>query len=322
MAVFTQTLTIGDTPPGERIDSYLRQFFPSVSRKALVRLIQEGHILVNGQIVKPRYFPKAGEQIDVSWPEPREPIAQAENIPLNVIYEDADLLVIDKEPGIVVHPGNGHEEHTLVNAFLYHCKGQLSGVGGVARPGIVHRLDKDTSGCMIVAKNDFAHVGLAKQFADRTMEKVYHALVCGDTIPASGNIRAGIARHPSHRKRMAVRDDEHARAAHTSYRLIQRYHAAALVEAHLHTGRTHQIRVHFQYIGYPLVGDLVYGKRHNVRLEALTNSAAGRPMLHAHSIKFTHPRSEKVLTFSSDLPQDFKSVLEALKPEPALERHE
>jgi 23S rRNA-/tRNA-specific pseudouridylate synthase len=186
MAVFTQTLTIGDTAPDERIDSYLRQFFPSVSRKAIVRLIQDGHIVVNGEMVKPRYFPKAGEQIDVSWPEPREPVSKPENIPLNVIYEDDDLLVIDKEAGIVVHPGNGHEEHTLVNAFLHHCKGQLSGVGGVARPGIVHRLDKDTSGCMIVAKNDFAHVGLAKQFAERTMEKIYHALVCGDAIPASG----------------------------------------------------------------------------------------------------------------------------------------
>lgn len=321
MAVFTQTLKIGDTEPGERIDSYLRQFFPSVSRKALVRLIRDGDILVNGEIVKPRYFPKAGEQIDVSWPEPREPIAKPEDIPLNVIYEDDDLLVIDKKPGIVVHPGNGHEEHTLVNAFLHHCKGQLSGVGGVARPGIVHRLDKDTSGCMIAAKNDFAHVGLAKQFAERTMEKVYHALVCGDTIPESGNIRAGIARHPSHRKRMAVRDDEHARSAHTSYQLLKRYRGAALVAAHLHTGRTHQIRVHFQYIGYPLVGDNVYGKRYNTRLKELTNFAAGRQMLHAHSIKFTHPRSEKVLTFSSNLPQDFKDALKALKPDPEPERH-
>jgi 23S rRNA pseudouridine1911/1915/1917 synthase len=313
MAVFTQKLRVGDEPPGERIDSYLRQFFPGVSRKALVRLIREGDIRVNGELVKPRYFPKAEDTIDVSWPEPREPLAEPEDIPLDVLYEDDDILVINKEPGIVVHPGNGHEEHTLVNAFLHHCHGQLSGVGGVARPGIVHRLDKDTTGCMIVAKNDFAHVHLAKQFAGRTMEKVYHALVCGDSIPESGNIRASIARHPSHRKRMAVRDDGHARTAHTSYRLIERLNNSAWVQAHLHTGRTHQIRVHFQYIGYPLIGDLTYGKRHNVRLKELTNFAAGRQILHAREITFTHPRSEKVLTISADLPQDFESALARLK---------
>ena len=322
MAVFTQKLKVGEEPPGERIDSYLRQFFPGVSRKALVRLIREGDITVNGELVKPRYFPRAADTIDISWPEPREPIAEPEDIPLDVLHEDDDILVINKEPGIVVHPGNGHEHHTLVNAFLHHCKGQLSGVGGVARPGIVHRLDKDTSGCMIVAKNDFAHVHLAKQFAGRTMEKIYCALVCGDTIPESGNIRAAIARHPSHRKRMAVRDDEHGRSAHTSYRLIERLRASAMVEAHLHTGRTHQIRVHFQYIGYPLVGDLTYGKRQNARLKELTNFAAGRQMLHARRITFIHPRSEKTLTFSAELPHDFQTARSALKPDPVPDRQE
>lgn len=320
MPVFTQTLTIGASDPGERLDSYLRQFFPGASRKALVRLIREGHILVNGEMVKPRHYPKAGEVIDITWPEAREPVAEPEDIPLDIIFEDADLLVLNKEPGVVVHPGNGHEEHTLVNALLHHCEGQLSGVGGVARPGIVHRLDKDTSGCLIVAKNDFTHIGLSRQFAERTMEKVYLALVCGDSIPVSGNIRAAIARHPSHRKRMAVRDDEHGRAAHTSYKLRERCRGSSLVEAHLHTGRTHQIRVHFQYIGYPLVGDLTYGKRQNVRLKELTNYAAPRQMLHAHSISFTHPRSEKVMAFSSDLPQDFQAALKALKPDALPER--
>lgn len=319
MPVFTQTLTIGGSDPGERIDSYLRPFFPGVSRKQLVRLIREGHILVGGQQVKARYFPKAGEVISISWPEPREPIAEPEEIPLNILYEDDDLLVMNKEPGIVVHPGAGHDEHTLVNALLHHCKGQLSGVGGVARPGIVHRLDKDTSGCMIVAKNDFTHLGLAKQFAGRTMEKIYQALVCGDTIPVSGNIRAAIARHPSHRKRMAVRDDEHARAAHTSYQVLGRYRGSALVEAHLHTGRTHQIRVHFQFIGYPLVGDATYGKRQNQRLKELTNYAAPRQMLHARSIRFVHPRREVEMSFSADLPDDFRAALAALKPEVPIE---
>jgi 23S rRNA pseudouridine1911/1915/1917 synthase len=184
----------------------------------------------------------------------------------------------------------------------------------VARPGIVHRLDKDTSGCMIVAKNDFTHLGLAKQFAGRTMKKIYQALVCGDTIPASGNIRAAIARHPSHRKRMAVRDDEHAREAHTSYKVLARYRGAALVEAHLHTGRTHQIRVHFQFIGFPLVGDATYGKRQNQRLKELTQYAAPRQMLHARSLSFTHPRTGDEMTFTAELPEDFAAAIEALKP--------
>ncbi|HAV64177.1 MAG TPA: RluA family pseudouridine synthase [Verrucomicrobiales bacterium] len=322
MPVFTQTLTIGRSDPGERMDSYLRQFFPGVSRKALVRLIREGHILVNGEQVKPRHFPKAGEVIEITWPEAREPVADPEDIPLNVLHEDSDLIVLNKEPGIVVHPGNGHEEHTLVNALLHHCEGELSGVGGVARPGIVHRLDKDTSGCMVVAKNDFTHLGLAKQFADRSMEKIYLALLCGDSVPPSGNIRAAIARHPSHRKRMAVREGEHGRAAHTSYRVLQRYQGATLVEAHLHTGRTHQIRVHFQYIGFPLVGDATYGKRQNNRLKDLTGYVAPRQMLHAHSIAFNHPRSGIELTFRAELPKDFEEALEALKPPPSETRQE
>lgn len=315
MPVFTQTLTIGRSDPGERIDSYLRQFFPGVSRKALVRLIREGCILVNGETVKPRHFPKAGEVIEITWPEPREPVAEAEDIPLNILYEDDDLIVLNKDAGIVVHPGNGHEEHTLVNALLHHCEGRLSGVGGVARPGIVHRLDKDTSGCMVVAKNDFTHLGLAKQFAARSMTKIYLALLCGEEVPPSGNIRASIARHPSHRKRMAVRDDEHARAAHTSYRVLGRYRGATLVEATLHTGRTHQIRVHFQYIGYPLVGDATYGKRQNNRLQELTGYAAPRQMLHAQSLAFLHPRLERELTFTAELPHDFRAALDELKPE-------
>ena len=313
MPVFQQTLTIGATDPGERIDSYLRPFFPGVSRKQLVRLIRESHILVGGQPVKPRYFPKAGEVISISWPEPRAPLAEPEDIPLNILFEDDDLLVMNKDPGIVVHPGAGHDDHTLVNALLHHCHGKLSGVGGVARPGIVHRLDKDTSGCLIVAKNDFTHLGLAKQFAARSMAKVYHALLCGDTIPATGVIRAAIARHPSHRKRMAVRDDEHARDAHTSYTVLGRYRGASLVEARLHTGRTHQIRVHFQFIGYPLVGDDTYGKRQNQRLTELTNYTAPRQMLHARTITFTHPRSETELTLAADLPADFRTALELLK---------
>lgn len=314
MALFTQTLKIGDSAPGERIDSYLRRFFPGVSRKALVRLIREGDLLVDGEQVKPRHFPRAGETITISWPEPKEPVALPQAIPLNVMYEDDDLLVMNKDPGIVVHPGAGHDDQTLVNALLHHCKGRLSGVGGVARPGIVHRLDKDTSGCLVIAKNDFAHVGLAKQFADRTMTKIYEAIVCGDALPPGGEIRAAIGRHHIHRQKMTVREDSHARDAHTSWRVLARLNGAAHVQASLHTGRTHQIRVHFQHVGFPLAGDNTYGKRQNVRLKELTGFVAKRQMLHARTIEFVHPRSGETRRFEAALPADFVEALERLRP--------
>src|SRR5436189_2884696 len=187
---------------------------------------------------------------------------------LDMLYEDDCLLVLNKPSGLVVHPAAGNEEHTLVNALLHHCKGELSGIGGVARPGIVHRLDKETSGCLVVAKTDETHVALSAQFAGRKVEKIYHALVCGEMQRDKGEIRAAIARHSSHRKRMAVNDDS-GREARTSYRVLERLRSATLVEAGLHTGRTHQIRVHFQFLGFPLVGDLTYGQRQNRRLEEI-----------------------------------------------------
>jgi 23S rRNA pseudouridine1911/1915/1917 synthase len=212
----------------------------------------------------------------------------------------------------VVHPAAGHEEHTLVNALLHHCAGQLSGIGGVARPGIVHRLDKDTSGVMVVAKTDAAHLALATQFAGRHVEKIYHALVCGEVARDRGGIRAAIARHPSHRKRMAVRD-EGGREARTSYRVLERLQGATHVEAQIHTGRTHQIRVHFQHLGHPLLGDETYGARQNRRLDELHHVRAERQMLHAHRIAFTHPRSGQRLTLEAPLPQDFQDALAALR---------
>src|SRR3954469_22618887 len=193
-------LTIERTLPSERLDSYLRTKFPAASRGAIKRLIEEGHIRVNGQIVKPTHTPRAGEQIQVHWPEARPAEAQPEEMSLDVLYEDECLLVLNKPAGLVVHPAVGNEEHTLVNALLHHCKGQLSGIGGVARPGIVHRLDKETSGCLVVAKKDETHVALSAQFAGRKVEKIYHAILCGELARDHGQIRAAIARHSSHRK--------------------------------------------------------------------------------------------------------------------------
>jgi 23S rRNA pseudouridine1911/1915/1917 synthase len=312
MSSRNDTVMVDRSLPNERLDAYLRTQFPAVSRGAIQRLIDEGHITVDGRRVKPTHAPRAGERIEVYWPEARSPQAQPEEIPLEVLYEDKDLLVINKAPGIVVHPAAGHEEHTLVNALLHHCKGKLSGIGGVARPGIVHRLDKDTSGCLVVAKNDATHIALCQQFAERSLDKTYLAIVCGNLPHATGEIRAAIARHPTHRKRMATTADA-GREAWTSYRVRQQLNGATYVEATLHTGRTHQIRVHFLHIGFPLVGDEAYGAKHNRRLTEKTHFTPPRPLLHAWRLQFVHPRSRRKRKFEAPLPQDFKTALSALR---------
>jgi 23S rRNA pseudouridine1911/1915/1917 synthase len=312
MSCRTEVLTIEHTLPSERLDTFLRAKFPAVSRGAIQRLIEQGHIRVNGRTVKPTHTPRAGEQIEVQWPEARTAKAQPEEMALDVLFEDENLLVLNKPPGLVVHPAAGHEEHTLVNALLHHCAGQLSGIGGVARPGIVHRLDKETSGCLVVAKNDETHLALSAQFAARKVEKIYHAILCGELSRDQGEIHAAIARHPSHRKRMAV-DDDAGREARTSYRVLERLRGATLVAAVLHTGRTHQIRVHFQFIGFPLVGDATYGNRQNQHLADLTGYAAPRQMLHAYHLAFIHPRTAKRLSFEAPRPEDFLDALAALR---------
>jgi 23S rRNA pseudouridine1911/1915/1917 synthase len=299
--------------PDLRLDQFLREKFPAASRAVFKRLIEQGDVRVNGKIVKATHSPKAGEQIEIHWPEAKPAEAQPEEIPLNILYEDKLLLVLNKPAGLVVHPSAGHEEHTLVNALLHHCRGSLSGIGGVARPGIVHRLDKETSGCIVVAKNDETHLALSKQFAERQVEKIYNAIVCGETIRDGGEIRAAIARHPSHRKRMAVRDDDSGRAAHTEWRALEKLTGATFVEAHIFTGRTHQIRVHFQFLGHPLVGDKTYGARQNKKLEEAIGYEAPRVMLHARMLAFTHPFTEKRMSFEAPLPKDFKGALKVLR---------
>ena len=312
MSSRTEVLTIEHSLPSERLDTYLRGKFPAVSRGAIQRLLEQGDIRVNRRIVKPTHTPRAGEQVEVHWPEARVAEAQPEEMALDVLFEDETLLVLNKPPGLVVHPAAGHEEHTLVNALLHHCEGQLSGIGGVARPGIVHRLDKDTSGCLVVAKSDETHLALSIQFATRKVEKIYHAVLCGELPRDRGEIRAAIARHPSHRKRMAV-DDSLGREARTGYQVLERLRGATLVEAVLHTGRTHQIRVHFQFLGFPLVGDATYGNRQNQRLEDLTGYRAPRLLLHAGRLAFIHPRTARRLSFEAPRPEDFLDALAALR---------
>jgi len=313
MSSRTENFIVAKSLPNGRLDAFLREKFPAVSRAALKRLIEQGHIRVNGHTIKPTHSPRAGEQIEIHWPEARPAEAQPEEIPLAILFEDKSLLVLNKPAGLVVHPAAGNEEHTLVNALLHHCQDSLSGIGGVARPGIVHRLDKETSGCLVVAKNDETHLALSKQFAAREVGKIYNAIVCGELARESGEIRAAIARHPTHRKRMAVRDDNTGRAAHTTYRVLERLNSATFVEAQLHTGRTHQIRIHFQFLGYPLVGDLTYGARQNRKLTELTAYEPPRVMLHARELSFMHPRTGKEMSFEAPLPEDFRNALKSLR---------
>lgn len=312
LPVRVEHFVVEKSAPGQRLDQYLRARFPAASRAALKRLIEEGHIRVDGKPVKATHSPRAGERVHVQWPEPKSAKARPEEMAMDILFEDDSLLVLNKPAGLVVHPSPGHEEHTLVNALLHHCGGSLSGVGGVARPGIVHRLDKETSGCLVVAKNDETHVALSKQFSERRVEKIYNAIVCGDIARHCGEIRAAIARHPSHRKRMAVRDDHSGRAAHTQWRVLERLNGATFVEAHIFTGRTHQIRVHFQYLGHPLAGDKTYGPRQNARLTETTHYAAPRVMLHALKLSFQHPRIQKKMDFEAPLPMDFREALKIL----------
>jgi 23S rRNA pseudouridine1911/1915/1917 synthase len=302
-------------PPfaGERLDKFLVSKLPELSRAAIQRLIHEGNIRVNAVPSKPNHQLRVGETVSVTIPEPRATEIVAEKIPLDVLFEDADLLVLNKPSGMTVHPGAGNMEHTLVHALLHHCGKSLSGIGGELRPGIVHRLDKDTSGCMVVAKNDATHLALSNQFAGREVSKVYIALVAGVVKRNSGVIDAGIARHRVHRKKMAV-DEVRGRKAVTEYRVAQRFAHHTLVEAAIHTGRTHQIRVHFAWLGHPVLGDATYGRKTEVlSCDKKTSLAIPRQMLHAWKLGFTHPRTGRQMQFEAKLPKDFEAVLKALK---------
>jgi 23S rRNA pseudouridine1911/1915/1917 synthase len=277
---------------GLRIDQFVASHLPSLSRARAQALIKSGHITLNGVETKASTRLKAGDLVRVNEPPPIAAEVEAEEIPLDVIFEDEDFIVINKPVGLVVHPAAGNRAGTLVNALLHHCR-ELSGVGGVERPGIVHRLDKDTSGCLVAAKNDSAHRSLVRQFAGRSITKIYLALAGGRFARPSGDVNAPIGRHPVNRKKMAV--IERGRPARTSWRVLKELPVGTLVECTLHTGRTHQIRVHLQHLKHPLLGDEVYGKR----------GGFPRQMLHAWKLAFTHPRTGVSVNFESPIPPDF-----------------
>jgi 23S rRNA pseudouridine1911/1915/1917 synthase len=293
---------------GARLDRVLADRLPDISRSYAADLIEGGHVTVNGRaVLKPAYKVRAGDYISVAVPAPRPAGVQAEQIPLNIVYEDADLLVIDKPAGMVVHPAPGHEAGTLVNAVLAHVPELELDMGGESRPGIVHRLDKDTSGLMVVAKHRAAHEYLSKQMASRTMLKEYLAMVQGRPEPPKGVIDAPIARDPRNRQRMAV--VEGGRPARTRY-VVERYLGGwALVRATLETGRTHQIRVHMAAMGHPVVGDPVYGRG---TLKDAERLGLHRQFLHAHRLGFNLPSTGEWREFTSPLPQDLQQVLEKL----------
>jgi len=308
-----ETFVVEASRPDLRLDAWLCERYPEVSRGALQRLIKEGEILVDDRRVKPTHRPVAGESVSVHFPPPKKLNVKAVEIPLDILHEDEDLIVINKQAGLIVHAASGEEEDTLVNALLHHCEGELSGIGGVARPGIVHRLDKDTSGCMVCAKNDAAHLALGRQFHDREVEKFYQAIACGAVTSAVGEIDAPIMRHPNHRQVMTATQGG-GKPARTSYRVLRRLRGATWVEAQLHTGRTHQIRAHFKHIGFPLVGDPIYSKKQNRKLLEETGFSTHRQMLHSASLTLTHPGHGEWMTFKAPLPEDFEAALAALEP--------
>jgi 23S rRNA pseudouridine1911/1915/1917 synthase len=317
MSEHRETFVIEETLLNERLDVWLSSKYPEVSRGTIVRLIKDGEIRVNDQQVKPNHRPRVGESVSVHFPPPKTPNVKAVEIPLEILYEDGDLLVINKQPGLVVHAASGEEEDTLVNALLHHCDGQLSGIAGVARPGIVHRLDKDTSGCIVSAKNDPTHLELSRQFHDREVEKFYYAITCGAVPNAGGEIDAEIMRHPNHRQVMTVASGGDGKPARTSYRVLRRLRGATWVEAQIHTGRTHQIRVHFKHLGCPLVGDPIYARRPNKALIEETGFSAKRQMLHSTSLTIRHPGNGELMTFKAPLPNDFREALAKLDKDAA-----
>jgi 23S rRNA pseudouridine1911/1915/1917 synthase len=274
---------------------------PERSRAFLQKLIEDGLANVNGQPSKASYKVRAGDVVGVEIPPPRPLATQPEAIPLDVLFEDDDLIVVNKAAGMVVHPAAGHYEHTLVNALLHHCRGGLSGIGGVERPGIVHRLDKGTTGCIAVAKSDAAHGSLVGQFKARTVRKVYRAICWGTFIRPIGRIEADIGRSGRDRQKMSARVAR-GRAALSEYRVLKQMPAFALVEVTPHTGRTHQIRVHMAHIGHPLVGDTVYGRSRAAEI------AVDRPMLHAYKLGFTHPRTGAWMEFEAPVPEDMANL--------------
>jgi len=303
---------------GTRLDKYIADAIPELSRMRVKALIQDGQVTAGGkQVTDASWKIRPGQLFEINVPAAIEPEPQGQDIPLNVVYEDDYLIIIDKPAGMVVHPAAGNEDGTLVNALIHHCGDSLSGIGGVKRPGIVHRIDKDTSGLMVVAKTDAAHSGLAEQFADHSLERAYLAVVRGRPYPADGTVDEAIGRSPRNRKKMAV-VGRGGKSAVTHFKTLQRLgDAASLVECRLETGRTHQIRVHMTHITHPLIGDPVYGRsRRSKSLPPEVREAIGkftRQALHAYVIGFRHPITEEQIRFESPIPADIAALIKVLE---------
>ena len=297
-------LRASEESKNQRLDAFLASSLDGLTRSQATRLIESGEVAVDGRAVSKSYKLAGGEDVAVTLPEPEPVEAVPQDIPLDVVYEDADVIVVNKPSGMVVHPAPGHPDGTLVNALLYHCAGTLSGIGGALRPGIVHRIDRDTSGLIIAAKNDAAHQYLSAQLADHTLARTYECIVVGKLREDRGTVDAPIARHPTDRKRMAVVAG--GREAVTHWEVIARYPGYTHVRCRLETGRTHQIRVHMAYIGHPILGDTVYGAKKEV--PGLTGQC-----LHAVGLRFLHPRTHEVVELSCPLPEEFTRMLQKIR---------
>ena len=291
--------------PGERLDAFLARSVENLSRSGAQKLLEDGCVLRQGKPGKKNDKLNMGDEISVTIPEPKEVDIVAKDIPLDIVYEDEDVLVLNKPKGLVVHPAAGHQDDTLVNGLLYTLGDQLSGINGELRPGIVHRIDKDTSGLLAVAKNDLAHTVLASQLKDHTMARTYECIVCGNLKEDSGTVDAPIGRHPTDRKKMCV-TQRNSRNAVTHWEVIKRYRGYTHVRCKLETGRTHQIRVHMAHIGHPILGDTVYGRKK-------PELGQSSQVLHAGVLCFKHPRDERPVMVMADLPDYFKEVLVKLE---------
>lgn len=301
------SIVIPQSAAGGRLDSFLADSLPEISRTRIKTLLNSGHIIVDGKSAKPKDRVVPGTLVTISAPPPAPPTTEPETVALTFLYEDDDLAVVHKPSGMVVHPGSGNRSGTLVNALLGHFGG-LSSIGGVERPGIVHRLDKDTSGCIVVARNDFTHEHLSAQFAARSVTKQYLAVTSGIPTPSTGTVATQIGRNPGNRQKMTVLDPPQGKHAVTDYSVLGSRMKSALVLCDLHTGRTHQIRVHMKHLGHPLLGDEIYGRRN-------AGETVSRLMLHAWKLGLTHPRTGKNLEFEADPPPEFSPWI-AVSPLP------
>ena len=300
-----QRLTVSPEEAGVRIDKYLAEQLPDITRSYLQKLLKDGSVQMNGKPVKTSTKTVAGAVIELTIPEPEEPEILPEDIPLDILYEDSDVILINKPQDMVVHPAAGHYTGTLVNALMYHCKGDLSGINGVLRPGIVHRIDKDTTGVLIICKNDKAHNALAEQLKEHSITRKYRAIVCGNLKEDEGTVDAPLGRHPQDRKKMAIVRTGGKRAV-THYRVLERFGNYTYIEGQLETGRTHQIRVHMASLGHPLLGDEVYGRvKSPFKLEGQT--------LHAMVLGFIHPTTGEYMEFEAPLPEYFEKLLGKLR---------